>query len=363
MRKIFSSLIIKVCFFFSAKVFEGLSLKILELEKIYRQKDAHFAHLLNRIRNSAAGEKDIATLNRRHIPSFQPEEGKLYITLTARNKTADAINQDQLQKLKGKSYSSTAALEGDFGKEHFPTSLILKFKAGAQIMLLNNDSQKRWANGTLGIIQSVNTEKEYISVRLTDSGETVLVTRHNWELYKFSYSEEKKAMTAEPAGAFRQYPFRLAWAVTIHKSQGKSFDRVIIDLSGGLFACGQAYVALSRCRSLEGIVLKAPLKKGHIKTDYRIFPFLTQLRYKESEQEMPAEEKIQKIQSAITEGKKIEISYLKANNIKSLRKVRPISTGAQFYKGTEYQGMIAFCELAQEERAFRIDRILKLTVL
>ena len=222
------------------------------------------------------------------------------------------------------------------------------------------NQKRRWVNGSVGIIESFNEEKEYITVRLYPENKKVFVSQYTWDIYRFSFSKEKQAIISEVAGSFCQYPIRLAWAITIHKSQGKTFDRVIIDTSRGMFASGQAYVALSRCRSFEGLILKNPMKKYYIKTDYRIFNFLTAHRYQKAEEEMPLKEKIKMIQKATDNKKLLQMSYLKANDTLSERKVRPLEVGLQTYHNKEFQGMRAFCFKAKEERMFRIDRILKL---
>ena len=275
----------KTPFFFSSKAFENFDIKIVELEKVYRQKDQQFISLLNRIRNNSVENEDMDRLNSRHQPSFKPDQGEFYISLTARNKTADDINSEHLKTLKGRIYKSEAFVMGDFGKEYFPTNPDLRFKIGSQIMLLNNDQKKRWVNGSIGIIKSFSGDQEYLRVQLYPGKKTVSVYQYTWEIYRFSFSREKQAIVSERVGAFTQFPFRLAWAITIHKSQGKTFDRVIIDTNQGMFASGQAYVALSRCTSFEGIVLKTPFKRHHIRTDYRIFDFLTGWQYRKAEME------------------------------------------------------------------------------
>ena len=347
-------------FFFSSKAFEELEFEIVELEKVYRQKDPQFIKLLNRIRNNSVNSEDIKLLNLRHFPEFNPPKDDFYIYLTSINKTADQINQEKLKELKGPSQSVKAHIEGDFGPEYFPTAIDLQFKVGAQIMLLNNDSERRWVNGSLGAISSFDKETECLYVELHTEKKEVEVYPHKWEIFRFSYSKEKKAILSQLAGVFIQFPFRLAWAITVHKSQGKTFDRVIVDMSRGMFACGQAYVALSRCTSFKGLVFKTPVKKNYIKTDYRIFKFLTQHQYTKAEKEMPLKDKIQFIEQSIVKQQRIKISYLKANDIKSERTVLPIEVGMQSYRGKQYRGMRAFCFLAKEERMFRLDRILKM---
>ena len=358
-KEIFSSYY-KTPFFFSAKVFENFKMEIIELKKVYRQKDENFIQLLNRIRNNSVGTEDMDTLNSRFLPSFKPKKTEFYIHLTSVNKTADYINEEHLKKIPGRMYQSSAFIEGNFGKEYFPTNPDLQFRIGSQVMLLNNDQKRRWVNGSVGVIKSFDENEEFITVQLYPGNKKIFVSRYTWDIYRFSFSKEKQEIASEVAGSFSQYPIRLAWAITIHKSQGKTFDRVIIDMSRGMFASGQAYVALSRCRSFEGLVLKNPMQKHYIKTDYRIFDFLTAHRYQRSEKEMPLKEKIKLIQKAIDNKKLLQMTYLKANDTQSERKIKPLEVGLQTYHNKQFQGIRAFCFKAEEERMFRIDRILKL---
>ena len=359
-QKIFSSHY-KSPFFFSSKAFENLKLKIIELKKVYRQKDQKFIDLLNRIRNNSITAKDMEVLNSRYLPSFKPKKQDFYIHLSARNKTADCINEQQLTNLPGKMHQSLAFIEGDFGREYYPTHPELKFKVGSQIMLLNNDQKRRWVNGTVGVIEAVYQDKQIISVNLYPNNKKVLVTPYRWEIYRFSM--KKQTLISEEIGSFCQYPIRLAWAITIHKSQGKTFERVILDASQGMFASGQAYVALSRCQTFEGLILKQPMKKHYIRTDHRIFDFLTGVRYQKANKEMPLKEKTQIIKQAIKNKKTLDITYLKPNDIQSKRKVKPLELGLQSYKNKQFTGIRAFCLTRKEERTFRIDRILKLEVI
>ncbi len=356
----------KTPFFFSAHVMENLPLEIVELEKVYRQKDQDFVDLLNRIRNNSVEETDIARLNSRFRPDARTnapagKEG-FYISLTTTNKKADEINDENLRSLKGKLHIAKAQIAGDFGKEYFPTATELQFKAGAQIMLLNNDSKKRWVNGSIGVIEAFRQDEEgehYVEVRLQDGDyDLVWVYPYTWEVFRFTL--EEGAIVSEPVGSFTQFPFRLAWAITIHKSQGKTFDHVIIDIGSGTFVAGQMYVALSRCTSFEGIVLKTQIRKQHIRTDYRIFSFLTEYQYRKAEQELSLEDKVVLIQQAIKNKSKLKMTYLKANDTKSERAIIPREVGPQTYQGKNFTGMRAFCTQRQEDRTFRVDRILKL---
>ncbi|MEQ1890822.1 MAG: AAA family ATPase [Alphaproteobacteria bacterium] len=358
----------KTPFFFSAHVMENFSLEIVELEKVYRQKDQHFVDLLNCIRNNSVEEADIERLNSRFMQdtgagAVNARDG-FFISLTATNKKADEINDENLQSLNGKLHVSQAQITGDFGREYFPTATELQFRVGAQIMLLNNDSRKRWVNGSIGVIEAYKLDEDgerYVEVVLQDDDEeAVRVYLYTWEVFRFTL--EEGAIVSEPAGSFIQYPFRLAWAITIHKSQGKTFDHVMIDIGGGTFVAGQMYVALSRCTSFEGIFLKTRIKKQHIRTDYRIFSFLTGYQYRKAELELSLEDKVALIQRAISGKAGMNMVYLKANDTKSVREIVPRQVGPQTYKGKSFTGMTAFCLQHQEDRTFRVDRILKLEI-
>jgi ATP-dependent exoDNAse (exonuclease V) alpha subunit len=351
----------KTPYFFSARALDEVELEIIELEKVYRQKDQVFIDLLNRIRNNSVEEKDIALLNERLDPHHTPDRKDFSIHLTPTNRKADEINEVHLSELPGKAHTFVARVEGDFGKEYHPTAVELRFKVGAQIMLVNNDRDARWVNGTIGVITAFETDDDgepYLQVSLHDQDEEVDVYPFTWEVVRFKV--ERDAIVTESIGSFTQYPFRLAWALTIHKSQGKTFERVVIDLDRGAFAAGQTYVALSRCTSLNGIVLKIPVSKHHIRTDHRIFGFLTGYRYRRSELALPLESKIAYIEQAIGEKARLSLTYLKANDSKSNRIVVPISVGTESYMGKQFSGMRAFCMTAQEERMFRVDRILEM---
>lgn len=364
-REIFSTHY-KTPFFFSAHAMENLPLEIIELEKVYRQKDKDFVDLLNRIRNNSVEDSDIARLNSRFLPAANsgaaPGSDGFYISLTTTNKKADEINEQKLQALQGKLYASEASISGTFGKEYFPTATDLQFKAGAQIMLLNNDTKKRWVNGSIGVIKAFGQDEQgdhYVQVRLQDDdAELVWVYPYTWELYRFTM--DAGVIVSAPVGTFTQYPFRLAWAITIHKSQGKTFDHMMIDIGSGTFAAGQMYVALSRCTAFDGILLKTPIKKQHIRTDYRIFDFLTGYQYRKSERDLSLEDKVALIRQAVRNKAKLRITYLKANDTKSERTVIPIEVGPQTYKGRNFTGMRAFCVQRQQDRTFLVDRILTL---
>ncbi|MGE4349292.1 MAG: ATP-dependent RecD-like DNA helicase [Candidatus Berkiella sp.] len=258
-------------FFFSAHVFKEISFKCIELTKIYRQKDEHFVTLLNQVRNNNISFAALKNLNQRYIQiDAQNNMEDFYIHLTTTNQKADEINQGHLDKLPGELYATKAKVVGDFTREYFPTLERMQYKVGAQVMLINNDANKRWVNGSIGVIKAIveKSGKKTLMVLLQDSKEQVAVQPFTWEVYRFSLADNK--IISEPVGTFTQFPVRLAWAITIHKSQGKTFEKVVIDLGRGTFVPGQLYVALSRCTTLEGIVLKQPIQKRHIDTDPRI---------------------------------------------------------------------------------------------
>ncbi len=263
-------------YFFDAKVFDSVDLQFLELERIYRQKDDRFIKLLNAIRNNSADDKQVAALNRRYVPDFQPSKNDFYVYLTTTNSLADKINQEQLNKTKGKSFFYDGIISEKFNLRAFPTQASLELKKGAQVMLLNNDPSGRWINGSIGKVVNLLGKGDFtdiVVVELSD-GSVVEVSPFTWEMYKFSFNEDTQALESTSVGSFTQFPLRLAWAVTIHKGQGKTFSKIIIDIGTGTFAHGQIYVALSRCTTLEGIVLKRPISKRHIFMDERIVNFM-----------------------------------------------------------------------------------------
>ena len=260
-------------YFYGARVFNSFKMELIELKKVYRQQDSNFIHILNAIRNNSVEDEDLESLNRRYLPDFEPVPGDFYIYLTTTNAMARQINDSELAKLETEAYTFTAEIEGKFGNEYMPTAVELQVKVGAQIMMLNNDVAGRWVNGSVGKITAIMPRvSEVIIEAELGEGEIVEVKPFTWKIYRFFV--DGGGLQSEAMGSFTQYPLMLAWAVTIHKSQGKTFEKVIVDMGRGAFACGQTYVALSRCTSLEGIVLKKPIFKRHIITDDGIEDFL-----------------------------------------------------------------------------------------
>lgn len=264
-------------FFFSAKVMEGLSFEMVELTQVYRQDNRFFLRLLDAIRLNRLDEDDLENLNSRHHPRHIPEGSA--ITLSARNATVNAINRKQLDAINQPVKTYLATTKGKFPPNVYPTEAALQLKLGAQVMFIRNDPDKNYVNGTLGKVVQLEHESITVLVQEEEQERKVEVKRHEWEILKYKLdAKQPDKIETETAGSFSQFPLRLAWAVTIHKAQGKTFDRVIIDLGRGAFAHGQTYVALSRCRTLDGIVLRQPLRYRDILVDERIVDFYQENR-------------------------------------------------------------------------------------
>ncbi len=279
-------------YFFDARVFMECGFELLELEKVYRQTEDRFIRLLNAVRDNTVDGEDMTLLNARCHPDFEPSHGDFYVYLTTTNDLADNINRVRLAATRGKAYTYGGEVSGAFEKKNLPTHEELQLKSGAQVMLLNNDPLGRWVNGSIGqvlsVIHGVSDGEDAVCVRLAD-GQEVEVTPFTWEMFRFVYDKELARVDSQSVGSFRQYPLRLAWAVTIHKSQGKTFPKVIIDVGRGTFSHGQTYVALSRCTTLEGIVLKRPILRHHIILDPRIRGFVENFKKKMRNQHLVLE--------------------------------------------------------------------------
>jgi ATP-dependent DNA helicase PIF1 len=260
-------------YFFSAKVLQepDFLLDKVELSKVYRQESRLFLRLLQAVRVNELDYDDLEDLNERYQPNYAPEPG--YITLCARNATADRINRDELGKLSTPIHKYMADVSGNFDANLYPTELELSLREGAQVMFVKNDPDKNFVNGTIGIIEALG--KEHVHVRIKDeAGRSKLidVARMEWQILRYR-SDVSGGIEAESVGTFLQYPLKLAWGITIHKSQGKTFDQVLLDLGTGAFEHGQLYVALSRCRTLEGIVLRQKIRPQDVITDERVVAF------------------------------------------------------------------------------------------
>lgn len=261
-------------YFFDSRALKEAGYSTIELQHVYRQSDSRFIELLNRIRDNMAGPDTLSALNSRYIPGFRPEgTGERYVRLVTHNRQAREINEARMAELEGKEFIFSAEISGRFPESSYPADTELRLKKGAQVMFVRNDSsgERRYYNGSLGEIESLD-EKE-IRVRIHESGETIKVIPEQWENNRFDLNEESGEIEEIKEGEFRQYPLRLAWAITIHKSQGLTFSHAVINASAA-FAHGQTYVALSRCKTLEGIVLERPLTAASVITDRRVSEYL-----------------------------------------------------------------------------------------
>lgn len=255
-------------YFFKAKVFHKLKLRYVELNKNYRQSDTQFIDLLNKIRDNAQGNADLGLLNER-VRKIIPEDSNHCVILTTTNNRANALNEEKLAELQGKEYKYEAAITNKFEEPAYPTEYCLRLKKGAQIILIRNDLDKRWVNGTIGEIAALSCD----TIKVSINGSIHEVPKSSWEKIEYEYNRAEDKIEEKIIGTFEQYPIKLAWAITIHKSQGQTFDNIVIDLGAGAFTHGQVYVGLSRCTSLGGIILKRPVIASDIIFDERIYEF------------------------------------------------------------------------------------------
>jgi hypothetical protein len=256
-------------FFFNAKVFEVQKPIYLELKKIYRQKEKDFISLLNRVRVNEVGEAEIKALNERYDPNFNPPVNAGYIILGTHNAQVERTNEEKLQELDAPLYEFNAEIKDDFPVNHYPADTNLRLKVGAQVMCLVNEKESGLYNGTIGSVEKLGEDKVVISLA---NGHRATIEKNTWQYKRYEWDQEEARIKEVVLGTFTQYPLRLAWAITVHKSQGQTFEKVIADV-GSAFASGHVYVALSRCTTLIGLVLRTPIPRSAIKTDPEVLRF------------------------------------------------------------------------------------------
>lgn len=261
----------KTLYFFSSAALKSMKYSCIELKNVYRQTDRHFIDILNHARDCTLTSQDISDLNARYIPGFSPKPEDGYIRLMTHNRQVDYVNETEMEKLDSKPYTFVAAVTGTFPEESYPTADSLTLKKGAQVMFIKNDPERRFINGTLGEVKSI--DKNSIAVRLAESGMIIDVEPVEWQNIRYQFDEESKEISSKQIGRFKQYPLKAAWAITVHKSQGLTFDKAIIDVHAA-FSPGQAYVALSRCRTLDGLVLSSPVSASVFMRDNAVDAYM-----------------------------------------------------------------------------------------
>lgn len=261
----------KTLYFFSSAALKSMKYSCIELKNVYRQTDRHFIDILNHARDCTLTSQDISDLNARYVPGFSPKPEDGYIRLMTHNRQVDYINAAEMEKLDSKPYTFVAAVTGTFPEESYPAADSLTLKKGAQVMFIKNDPERRFINGTLGEVKSI--DKNSIAVRLAESGTIIDVEPMEWQNIRYQFDEESKEISSKQIGRFKQYPLKAAWAITVHKSQGLTFDKAIIDVHAA-FSPGQAYVALSRCRTLDGLVLSSPVSASVFMRDNAVDAYM-----------------------------------------------------------------------------------------
>lgn len=261
-------------YFYSSHVFQdAFEIKIIELHHVYRQEEYQFIQLLDKVRTRNIDQDDLDEINHRaYTNNLESLSGEYMITLSTTNAIADRINAERINALDHPLFSFHAVIEGDFNKNSYPTEPILLLKQDAQVMFVRNDSEKEFVNGSIGRVVALDHSSIRIEIDNHGQSRVIELKTVEWHILKYKLNEHQE-LEAEIVGTFRQYPIKLAWAITIHKSQGKTFDKINIDLGRGAFEFGQTYVALSRCRTLEGVILSRPLRAGDILVDERIHEF------------------------------------------------------------------------------------------
>ena len=255
-------------FFYKSDVIKRMRLVKVEFQKVYRQEDRDFLRILENVRLNKTTPENLMHLNKR-VGHPTKKDGAV-ITLASLNKTADTINQQRLAEIEAEEYIYEGTVQGKFEEKRFPVDMSLKLKVGAQVMFTRNDQQKRWVNGTIGTVTKLTKDEIQVT---TEGGEAYVVPNCSWESFSYEYDKDERKMKKELMGTFTQFPLRLAWAITVHKSQGMTFDKMYLDLSRGMFAAGQLYVALSRVRSLSGLYLSRPIIPQYAHTSREVLAY------------------------------------------------------------------------------------------
>lgn len=348
-------------YFFSANAFRQMldypfeqMVELVEMNTVYRQKDERFINMLDEIRKKKITDAMLYDLNR-NVAEYIDYSMDDCMYITATNQKAREINARNLDRLGGSFFIVQGVIEGTFSEKNLPTDQSLYIKENARVMMLNNDAEDRWINGSLGTVTAIG--KDYIRV-LLDSGREYDVNQHTWSNYRYFFDHKTNTIKKEVAGTFTQFPIKLAWAITIHKSQGKTFDKVVICLGPRAFAHGQTYVALSRCRTLEGIILERPINQWDIMVDERVRKFLEAIKKYVIGWRMSAAEKRDVIGESIANGEILEITYLADDDTVTYR-VKPtrIVGDAGLYT---LEGLMVGHLTETSELSLDLDRIAKI---
>lgn len=346
----------KAPYFFNSDVFsrDDFFLEFIELEKIYRQNDSTFINLLNAVRDNSISYHQIQELNRATKSDFFPKRDSGFISLCTTNADVNSINEKNLEEIEEEEFFADGIIEGDVQKNLFPAEEYLTVKKGSQIIFLNNDSKRRWVNGSLGKIVSIDTDEYCMEIEI--DGKVHEIEPHTWDISKYVIKNGK--LEREMIGSFTQFPIKLAWAITIHKSQGKTFDNVVIDFGRGTFAHGQAYVALSRCRTFSGMVMRRNILKSDIKMDLKITDFFSRFHYHLSNKVLNEQKKIKIFKKAIRNNTALKISYQKSPEIKSLFRIQPYELKKIKWNDIEFQALLAYSYDEEKEITMSLQRIL-----
>lgn len=344
--------------FFDSHAFREIDCRMIELTTVHRQVDTKFVEILNSIRTRTVTDEQLEHLNEQVDVDYEPNEDDFSVYLTPTNKPAREINERRLDGLEGSKKYFEAEVTGGFEDARTPTRKRLPLKPDAQVMMLNNDPRGRWVNGSMGKVLEMGEDdgQPYVQVQL-ERGSTVRVTPYEWEMVDYEYNAEKGQLVSKSLGTFEQIPMDLSWAVTIHKSQGKTLSQVILDTrQAKMFAHGQAYVALSRCRSLDGLVLKEPLRKKDVWMDYRVVNFFKEYHLSQTDS-MEENEVVNRLKKAISKETDVEIVYVNSRGEKSRRTILPREVGTFSYRGNSYEGVDAYSYKHEEPRQYSLDRI------